>query len=211
MKIISIQVGLPKDVTYRQTTVSTGIFKDPVKGPVYCGKLNLVGDGQADLRVHGGPDKAVYAFSFDAYPWWQQRRPNDVFSYGAFSENLTVDSMPEDQVYIGDTFEVGKAVLQVAQPRFPCFKLGIKFGDPTILKTFMQSERPGVYFRVIQEGALDYGDEFKLIHREKVLLSIKELFLMKLATLSRDRLEEIATLDSLPSNFRNKFRDELKE
>lgn len=210
MKILSLQVGLPKDVIFRGKTVTTGIFKSPVKGPLRVKKLNLEGDRQADLTLHGGIDKAIYAYSTDAYPWWRAARPQDVFEFGAFGENLCLDQMPEDQVCIGDTFEVGSAILQVSQPRFPCYKLGVKFSDPKILKTFMKSKRPGVYFRVLREGMIDLGHEMKLVGREKVLLSVLELFTMN-AKVDRTRLKEFLTIKSLPPEFLEKFQNFLDE
>jgi len=176
VKIISIQVGMPKEITFRGKKIVTGIFKQPVKGTVRVRTFNLDGDKQADLKVHGGRDKAVYAYSLDAYPWWKKARPDDVFEYGAFGENLCVDELPEDKTYIGDTFEVGTTILQISEPRFPCYKLGAKFGDPKILKTFMQSKRPGSYLRVLQEGTIKAGQKFKLISREKKLVSVLEVF-----------------------------------
>ncbi len=206
MKLLSIQVGLPRDVTFQGKTTTTGIFKDTVKGPVQVRTLNLDGDGQADLTVHGGIDKAVYAYGFDAYPWWKGARPQDKFELGAFGENLTLDKLPEERIYIGDTYELGGAILQVAQPRYPCFKLGIKFQDQTIIKEFMRSGRPGVYFRVLKEGAIDVGDELKLVGREKALLSVRELFLLDATTqLDRARLQEILSIPTLMPSYRKKY------
>ena len=180
MKIVSIQVGLPQVMQFRGREVTTGIFKSPIEGPAHVRFTNIEGDGQADLRVHGGVDKAVYAYSLDAYAWWKKKRPNDTFEFGAFGENLTIDEMNERQVCVGDTFEIGDAILQVAQARFPCFKLGVKFNDHTVIKDFNESERPGVYFRVLKEGHIEAGQEFKLISREKNLVSIWEEFATEL-------------------------------
>ncbi len=176
MKIVSIQVGTPQEIPFRGKQVTTAIIKRPVSGPIKVKRLNLEGDRQADLTVHGGVDKAIYAYSIDAYPWWKKARPQDVFEYGAFGENLSIDALPEDKTYVGDTFEIGTAVLQVSEPRFPCYKLGVKFGDPKILKTFMQSKRPGVYFRVLQEGTIEAAQTFTLVAREKKLVSILDVF-----------------------------------
>jgi MOSC domain-containing protein YiiM len=212
MKLLSIQVGVPQGVNFRGKFVSTGIFKKPVVGPVKVRKFNLEGDGQADLSVHGGLDKAVYAYSFDAYPWWQQTRPNDTFSYGAFGENLLFDHMDEEKMFVGDTYKLGTTLLQVVQPRMPCFKLGIKFNDPTILKTFMKSGRPGVYFRVIEEGVIDVGEELKVQDQEKVQLSISDLFQM-----TRGVAVEVAdvskylSIKSLTEKWRKHFQSLLDE
>ena len=137
MKIQSIQTGLPRVLRFRGREISTGIFKKPVPGPIFVGTLNLDGDGQADLTVHGGRDKAVYAYSSDAYSGWSDIRPHDAFEGGAMGENLTVDHLPEDRLHIGDTFKIGGAVLQVTQPRLPCYKLAAKFNDPQIIRQFI--------------------------------------------------------------------------
>ncbi|HUO58500.1 MAG TPA: MOSC domain-containing protein [bacterium] len=173
--------------------------------------MNLEGDRQADLAVHGGPDKAVYAYSFDAYPWWKEKRPSDSFEFGAFGENILVDHLSEDKTYVGDTFEVGGAVLQAAQPRFPCFKLGIKFNDQGIVQMFNESNRPGIYFRVLQEGVIEAGQELQLVGQERVKLSIAELF-----QLSRDRVtepekvREYLDIKTLGSHWRDKFQKMLE-
>jgi MOSC domain-containing protein YiiM len=177
MKIQSIQVGTPKVIEYKGHQILTGILKKKIAGPVLLKKLNLEGDAQADLSVHGGKDKALYAYSCDAYEGWRKLRPQDSFDNGAMGENLSVDHLPEDKIYIGDTFEIGTCVVQVTQPRFPCYKLAAKFNDPLIVKQFMKFERPGVYFRVIKEGAIEVDQELKLTHQEKIRVSVHELFI----------------------------------
>lgn len=206
MELISIQTGLPKTVSFHGKDVTTGIFKSPVTGSVKVNFLNLEGDGQADLTVHGGKDKAVYGYSLDTYVSWKKERPNDLFNYGAFGENLTIDHLPEDQVFIGDTYELGTCILQVAQPRFPCFKLGVMYQDMSIVKAFMKFARPGVYYRVIQEGQIKAGDEFKLINREKTLLSVLELFHYQHQPVDPIKAREYQDLTSLPEYFREMFR-----
>jgi MOSC domain-containing protein YiiM len=204
MKIVSIQVGKLQQIPNHTPAVLTGIFKTPVSGPVEVRKLGLQNDEQADLKVHGGFDKAVYAYSFEAYSWWVIHRPEDSYSSGAFGENLTIDEIHEDQTFIGDTFALGSAILQVSEPRFPCFKLGLKYNDASIIKRFMQSRRPGIYFRVLQEGRIQAGDELRLIAREKISISILELFELK-ADVSIERLREMIQVKSLPERWRNKF------
>jgi MOSC domain-containing protein YiiM len=209
MKILSIQVGLPRSVTYGGKVITTGIFKDPINGPVKLRTLNIEGDGQADLKVHGGRDKALYAYSFDAYPWWQTNRPQDSYEYGAFGENLTIDQLPENSTHLGDTFELGTAVIQVTEPRFPCFKLGIKFKDPTILKTFMKSKRSGIYFRVLKEGTIATGDSLRLVGKEQTSVSVQEIFLMDPNKIEKERVREILSIKSLGDRWRKKFEDLL--
>lgn len=176
MKLLSIQVGKPRTVEFHGQAVTTGIFKDPIEGAVMVRKMNIDGDGQADLSVHGGADKAVYAYSMDAMTWWRQARPQDKFNAGAFGENLSLDQLSEQDICVGDTFRLGGAVLQAAQPRFPCYKLGVKFNDPKILRTFVKSGRPGIYFRVLEEGSITAGDELVPLDREPERFSIHRLF-----------------------------------
>jgi Uncharacterized protein conserved in bacteria len=208
MKIISIQTGLPQTLRYGARDVTTGIFKSPAVTPIMVRTLNLEGDGQADLCVHGGADKAIYAYSLDAYPDWQNLRPNEKFENGAFGENLCIDEIAENQIYVGDTFEVGQAILQAAQPRFPCYKLGVKFNDIKVVKQFMEMNRPGVYFRVIKEGMIDIGDELKLVSQEKVLVSILELFELHDERFpDPERVREILKVKSLSQNWKEMLKE----
>jgi MOSC domain-containing protein YiiM len=203
VKILSIQIGQPKTFDYGDKQITTGIFKFPVSGPVMLRRLNLEGDGQADLRVHGGVDKALYAYPNDVYSIWKKMRPDDSFDFGAMGENLSVSTLPEDQIYVGDTYQLGEALVQAVQPRFPCFKLSLKFEDPKILKDFMEINRPGVYFRVLQEGRLALGDEFILKDRENFQVSIQELFsLLDQDEVDRDKIERIIGLKSLNPEWR---------
>jgi MOSC domain-containing protein YiiM len=180
MKILSIQVGLPKEIIYRGKAIFTAIFKSPIEGPVQVRTLSIEGDGQGNLKVHGGVDKAVYAYSFDAYDWWRQNRPGK-YDYGAFGENLTVDNLSEKDVHIGDTFQVGEAILQVSEPRFPCSRLVARYDDPSIMKTFNQSERSGIYFRVLKEGLIEAGSEFKLLKRDRTQPTIHQVFIDRIS------------------------------
>lgn len=207
MKVVSIQVGLPQEILFRDKKIWTGIIKKPVQGPVRVHRLGIDGDGQADPEVHGGVDKAVYAYSLDAYPWWKAHKPEHVFEPGAFGENLCIDEMPEDEIFIGDTFEIGKAVLQVADRRQPCYKLNAKFQDEFMVKTFMRSKRPGVYFRVLREGAIDVGDTFRLLSRENMLFSVAELSAMDFGLkMSPERALELLSLPCLTAKQRIKLQ-----
>lgn len=211
MKILSIQVGLPKTIQFKGKDITTGIFKNPVAGPVKVEKLNIVGDRQADLSVHGGVDKAVYAYSVDAYPWWREQRPQDEFKFGAFGENLSMETLDESQICVGDTFEIGGVILQAAQPRFPCFKLGAMYNDLSIVKTFTKSGRPGVYFRVLQEGIIDVGQSLKLVSREKILLPIVDLVTLTQVAVSPTQAEQCIQIPSLPEQFRDYFFQVLED
>src|SRR5215831_1963976 len=151
-QLVSVNVGLPRDVPWKNLEVSTGIFKEPVAGRIAVRKLNLDGDRQADLSAHGGPNKAVYAYPSEHYDYWKREIPEMTLSWGMFGENLTTTGLFESEVHIGDKFRAGSAIVRVTQPRLPCYKLGIKFGRSDIIKRFLASERTGFYFSVLQEG-----------------------------------------------------------
>jgi MOSC domain-containing protein YiiM len=146
--LISVNVGLPKTVQFQDRSVTTGIFKSPVEGPVALRKHNLEGDGQADLSVHGGPTKAVYVYPNQHYTYWREELPDVELGWGNFGENFTVDGMDEESICIGDEFRVGTTRLVVTEPRMPCFKLGVRFGRADMPKRFLQSGRSGFYFGV---------------------------------------------------------------
>jgi MOSC domain-containing protein YiiM len=173
-----------------------------VSGPVAVRTTNLDGDGQSDLTVHGGRDKAVYAYSHDAYPAWETLRGARL-SPGAFGENLTVDRLSETEICVGDAFRAGTAVLQAVQPRFPCFKLAMKFDDPRIVKQFFAVNRPGIYFRVLREGVLAAGDELRVESLEKIRVPVAELWAMSEdAAIDAGRAREILKLDALDDGWR---------
>ena len=176
MHLISVNVAQPIEVSgTRRGTVTTAIFKRPVRGRVMIRSLNLDGDAQADLIVHGGLDKAVYAYTLDDYTFWTAELGHDLTEYGWFGENLTVDGASCDTVFVGDTFSVGEAVLQVTQPRIPCFKLEYKTGIRNFGAQFRRSGRTGFYLRVLQEGLVQAGDEVLLLSRDPRGISVRAL------------------------------------
>jgi len=157
MRVVSVQVGLPKAVKWRSETVRTGIFKEAVEGPVRLRTYGLEGDGQADPKYHGGIDKAVYSYAKEHYDWWTQNgRPG--LTHGMFGENLTIEGLDESSVSVGDRFRIGTTLLEYTGPRVPCFKLAIRFEDPKIVKEFKDAGREGLYFKVVEEGELRAGD-----------------------------------------------------
>ena len=174
MRILSVNVGMPREVEWQGMTVLTGIFKEPVTTKVKLRTLNLDGDAQADLTVHGGPDKAVYAYPSEHYSSWQARVGRNL-SPGGFGENLTTEGLVEDRVHIGDEFRVGSARLVVTQPRWPCYKLGIRFGDPSMVKTFLKVGWPGIYFAVVEEGEVGPGDAVELLHTDERLITVTDM------------------------------------
>ncbi len=172
MKIISVNVGQPRQVSWRGRTVTTGFFKEPVSGRVVVRRLNLEGDGQADLSVHGGPEKAVYVYPAEHYVYWQRELPGMQLPWGMFGENLTTEGLVEDAVHIGDQFRIGTADFIVTQPRQPCYKLNMRFGRDDIVKRFLASRRPGFYLAVLQEGDVGIGDAISLVSQDTKQLTV---------------------------------------
>jgi len=207
MKLLSINISLPREVSVHGKEVVTGIFKAPVSGPVMARKLNLEGDGQGDLSVHGGPDKAIYAYPWEHVLQWKIVLRRQDLGPGSFGENLTVEGLNEKEVAIGDEFAIGSARFVVTQPRFPCFKLALALETPSITKTFLESGRTGFYLRVLQEGVLQAGDAiYPLPSREPVRVTIAEfveLYRAKRAT--RDQINRLLTLAALPEDWKNRL------
>jgi MOSC domain-containing protein YiiM len=175
LKIISVNVGLTRVVMSNGDPVSTGIFKEPVAGRVMLRTLNLDGDRQADLSVHGGPSKAVYGYPSEHYGYWQQELPEMKLSWGMFGENFTTAGLFESELNIGDKFRVGSAIMMVTEPRMPCYKLGIRFGGSDIVKRFLASERTGFYFAVLEEGEVGAGDPIELIEKSQGSLRVSDI------------------------------------
>lgn len=168
MKLISVNIGSPRSITWKGRIVTTGIFKEPIQDRrVLLRKYNLDGDRQADLSVHGGKDKAVSVYPSEHYPFWQQEFPDMNLPWGMFGENFTTEGLWEEEVHIGDHFRIGSAEVMVTQPRMPCYKLGIKFGRMDIGRQFLASGRTGFYLAVLQEGEVSAGDRIELIHRDE--------------------------------------------
>ena len=175
MELLSVNVSLPTTVRHARRVVTTGIFKKPVRGSVMLRTLNLDGDGQADLVNHGGVHRAAYVYSAEHYEYWQRELDRDDFTFGQFGENFTVKGMLEDDIHIGDVFRVGHALVEVSQPRPPCFKLGIKMGMAKFPKLFLASGRVGFYLRVLAEGEVRAGDTFELIKADPERITVGEM------------------------------------
>ncbi|MFQ5973781.1 MAG: MOSC domain-containing protein, partial [Alphaproteobacteria bacterium] len=175
MRLKSVNVSMPSEVLHEGKTVTTGIFKEPVAGRVMLRRLNLDGDGQADLWGHGGAFRAVLAYSFENYAHWAKQLGRDDYTLGQFGENFTVEGMLEDDVHVGDAFRVGSALVEVSQPRIPCFKLGIKMGIEGFQNRFLASGRVGFYFRVLEEGEVGAGDVIELVKRDPQALTVREV------------------------------------
>ena len=174
-KLISVQVGVPRKVLQNGEEVLTGIFKAPVLGRVHMGTLDLEGDRQADLTVHGGRDKAVYAYPSEHYPFWEKQLPGVELPWGSFGENFTTSGLLESEVHIGDRFAIGTGEVVVTQPRLPCFKLNLKFDREDMIKRFLASHFTGFYFRVLREGEVGAGDEIIPVHRDENRVSVLDI------------------------------------
>jgi MOSC domain-containing protein YiiM len=208
-KVISLNIGLPRTVYFRGHEVTTGIFKEPVSGHIKLRRLNLDGDRQADLTVHGGPDKAVYAYPSEHYDYWKKRLPHMKLPWGMFGENLTTEGLLEDQVNIGDVFRVGSSEVVATQPRMPCYKLGVKFGRMDIIRQFMNSKLTGIYFRVLKEGEVEAGDAIELINRDENDVTVKDIVRLVTGEGSIATLRRAVHVESLAEGWRQEFLEQL--
>ena len=203
MHIHSVNVGLPRTVEWSGRLITTAFFKQPVAGPLPLEFLNFVGDRQADLTVHGGPDKAVYAYDIANYAHWRQRLTRTEWTPGLFGENLTTEGLLESDVRIGDLFRIGTAQLRAVQPRFPCYKLNVRFDDAGMTRHFAQAGRPGIYFRVIEPGTVQAGDEVELVEAADTNITIQTINQLILTRKTEaGLLAEVIALPHLPEGLR---------
>jgi len=215
MKLVSVNVGLPRLLSWGGATFETGIFKNRVEGRVMLRTTNLDGDRQADLSVHGGPNKAVYCYPRGHYAAWNAELPelSEVArTCGAFGENFTTEGLLETTVSIGDRYRVGSAVVRVTTPRLPCFKLAAKFQRDDMIERFVRSGRSGFYFSVIEEGEVDAEDKFELLGREEPTLTISEINELYTAkSPNRETLQRSLDVKLLPESWRMRFRARLAD
>jgi MOSC domain-containing protein YiiM len=215
MKIISLNVGLPREVIWRGRSVTTGIYKEPVGGRVALRKLNLDGDRQADLTVHGGEYKAVYCYPVEHYEYWKKELPEKELPMGMFGENFTVQGLFENDVHLGDRFGVGSAEVVVTQPRLPCYKLGVRFGSDDMVKRFLASGRGGFYLAVTREGEVGAGDEITVVSRDEHAVPVPEI--TRLYVLRRWGTEDLVSLRqamqvaALPQTWKHHFRERIQK
>jgi MOSC domain-containing protein YiiM len=203
MRIISVNVGLPQEVAWKGLTVQTGIFKEPVHGSVKLDTLNLAGDRQADLTVHGGVEKAVYAYPAEHYEYWRRELPDVEFPWGKFGENLTTEGLFEDSLFIGDRLKVGSAVLVVTQPRLPCYKLTIRFERDDMIKRFLRSGRSGFYFSVLEPGEVSAGSEVEVLSRDPHRVAVADITKLYLGRSHDAGLVQRATsVSALPASWK---------
>jgi MOSC domain-containing protein YiiM len=203
MRIVSVNVGMPCEIVWSGRTVRTGIFKEPLVGPVMIDKLNLSGDRQADLTVHGGEQKAVYAYPAEHYEYWKSALADVRFSWGCFGENLTTEGLLEKTICIGDRVRVGSAVLRVTQPRMPCHKLNLRFDRDDMIKRFLLSGRSGFYFSVAKPGEVTAGSEVEILSRDPNRVTVSDIAHLYLAqTRDPGLLQRAMNLDALPANWK---------
>lgn len=215
MKLVSLNVGLPREVLWHGRIVTTGIYKQPVEGRVALRKLNLDGDRQADLTVHGGEFKAVYCYPLEHYKYWKRELPGVDLPMGVFGENFTTEGLLESSVHLGNRFSVGSAEVIVTQPRLPCYKLGVKFQSDDMVRRFLASGRMGFYFAVTHEGEVGAGDDIRSIARDANAVPVTEITRLYFA--ERYDTQDVATLQralqvaALPGDWKDYFRERLQK
>ncbi|BAU46857.1 molybdenum cofactor biosysynthesis protein [Sulfurifustis variabilis] len=210
MRVVSLNVGRPRAVPHEGREVLTGIYKDPVSGRRAVRRLNIDGDGQADLRVHGGADKAVYLYPLEHYAYWAAELGVGLFPHGQFGENLTTEGLLEEAVCIGDVFRVGTTLLEVSQPRSPCYKLGIRMGDAGFPARFTASRRIGFYLRVLQEGELAAGNAIERVSRGEGELTVADVFALRhVASGDPERWRRALAVPALADSWRRHFEQRL--
>src|SRR5438034_5378572 len=214
MKLVSLNVGLPREVTWRGAKTTTAIYKQPVGGRVTLRKLNLDGDRQADLTVHGGEYKAVYCYPVAHYDYWTRELPGQQLPMGMFGENFTTDGLLEDSTHIGDQFSIGSAEVIVTQPRLPCYKLGIRFQSDDMVRRFMVSGRTGFCFAVTREGEVGAGDEIRAIARDPEAVPVSEITRLYIAKRYGDddlsSVQRALRVAALPGSWKEYFRERLR-
>ena len=215
MRVVSVNVGLPREVMWHGRSVTTGIYKEPVAGRVTLRTLNLDGDRQADLNVHGGKDKAVYCYPIEHYDYWKKELPGRDLPLGVFGENFTTDGLLEDSVHLGDRFSVGSAEVVVTQPRLPCYKLGVRFGSDDMVRRFLASGRSGFYVAVRREGEVEAGDEIKVIAREANAVPVPAITYLYIAKRYGDDdmvlLRRALHVAALPESWKEYFSERLQK
>src|SRR5215813_5978825 len=205
-RLLSVNVGLPRDIQWKGRVVHTGIWKDPVRGRCRVRRLNLDGDGQGDLAGHGGEQRAVYVYQIESYRYWQEQLNRNDFVHGQFGENFTIEGLPDDAVCIGDRYQIGTALFEVTQPRVTCYRVGIRMNEPRMPALLTSSGRPGFYFRVLQQGEVGAGDEIVKVGEANERMTVAEInALLYSPNHARDRLERALRIEALSPGWRSSF------
>ncbi len=210
-RLLSVNVGLPRDIEWKGRVVHTAIWKDPVRGRCRVRRLNLDGDGQGDLAGHGGEQRAVFVYQIESYRYWQEQLKRTDFVHGQFGENFTIEGLPDDVVCIGDRYQIGSAVFEVTQPRVTCYRVGIRMNEPRMPALLTSSGRPGFYFRVLQEGDVKAGDEIVKTGEAKERMTVAEInALLYSPNHPRERLERALRIEALSPGWRWSFQALLR-
>lgn len=203
MKVVSLNIGERTTVIWNKKPIETGIFKYAVAHSIFLGKEDVANDNVVDRKYHGGIDKACYIYSMDHYPFWKEKYPDSDLQFGAFGENITMENLDESNVFIGEQYQLGEAIVEISQPRQPCFKLGIRFDNPLVVKDFFQSEFPGVYLRIIKEGNVSTGDKMVLISQPDNRISVAEVHsLFHSNKENRELAKKVIADDKLAINYK---------
>jgi MOSC domain-containing protein YiiM len=214
MKVVSVNCGLPREVVWHGRRVTTSIYKEPVEGRIALRTLNLDGDRQSDLTVHGGKDKAVYCYPIEHYEFWSRELPGRALPPGSFGENFTTEGLPsEDAIHLGDRFTIGTAEVVVTQPRMPCYKLGIRFGSDDMVKRFLEIGRSGFYLAVVREGVVGAGDEITVVSRDQESVPVSAVTrLYRAKIFSEEDMQQVRRMvrvAALPESWRDYFGEKL--
>ena len=211
-RLLSVNVGLPREVTWNGKTVFTAVWKSPIKGRRMVRKLNIDGDGQGDLAGHGGEQRAVFVYQMDSYHYWERFLGRNDFSFGQFGENFTVEGLQDDQVCIGDQYKIGDAVFEVTQPRVTCYRVGIRMNEPRMPALLVAHRRPGFYFRVLQEGEVGEGDDIAKIADGPEHITVAEVDgLLYLPGHSREELQRALRIPALSKGWQSSFQAMLQQ
>ena len=211
VRIVSVNVGQPREIALRDRVVLTSIFKSPVQGRVAVRGHNIEGDRQADLRVHGGPYKAIYAYASEHYSYWAKELPDADLPWGSFGENLTLAGLTEEDAFIGDQFRAGSAVLEITQPRMPCFKMNLRFQRSDMVKRFWQSSYSGIYFGIVEEGELAAGDDLELLQRHAHAISVADVVRLYKGEIEDEQVFERMLAAPLRGSWKQQIRERWEE
>ena len=211
MKLLSVNAALPQTVAIESRTYTTGIYKTALEGPVWLGRLNLAGDGQGDLKNHGGQFQAVYCYPHEHYAYWSERLERDDFTFGQFGENFTTQGLLENEVCVGDSLRIGSALIQVTQPRVPCYKLANKLGIPGFDKTFLNANRSGFYAQVLEEGHVAAGDAIERVSHDPVGMTVAQVNAALLLDKNPAAVKRALRLTALSPEWRARFEQMLAQ
>jgi MOSC domain-containing protein YiiM len=208
MRLLSVNVGAPREFEYKKRSAKSAIWKHPVSGRVRARGVNLEGDDQADREAHGGPDKAVYAYAIEDLRWWQDEIGRSL-GYGEFGENLDTEGIDLNRALVGERWQIGSTVLEVSEPRIPCWRLGVRMNDPTFPRRFTQAMRPGAYLRIVVEGDLGAGDDIRMLSRPDHDLTIREVF--RIFTEAHEELPRLLAVPELSAGWREWAEERLQK